>query len=255
MLHWFIFTIVFMLCTTLLPVLAYECPKPTQQLAQDVSTQLHSEITQLKGLNSTQFDASAKIITRDVFEKYPDAGTIALAHTMLSMFCQIILPSKMEDAAKLDQLYKMAHSIRSVSGYSVPMHKSTGTTCSTARADVLRPINAVFDAWQRLDVNLYLAQWGPESIQRSKFYVRRMEDIVDRRRADFAKYQSVTVVSTAPKIVFADGTTAEVENTYTMHFVRTNGTKFSETGKKERYVLECSAADKGWRIRENNDYL
>src|SRR5262245_21756398 len=96
-----------MLCTTLLPVLAYECPKPTQQLAQDVSTQIHSEITQLKGHNSTQFDASANTITRDVFEKYPDAGKVALAHTMLSMFCQIILPSKMSEADKLDQLYRL----------------------------------------------------------------------------------------------------------------------------------------------------
>jgi hypothetical protein len=237
------------------PAAAYECPAPTQQLAQDVSIKVKADVSMLKGLATTSFESSAETVTRDVFAKYQDAGVVALGHSVISIFCQIIMPSSMTDAEKLDQLYRLEEWITRISGRSVPMEKTTGTNCATASSAVLRPIRAVFHAWQQLDVDEYLAQWGPESIQRSKYYARRMADIAGKRRMDFREFQSVSVISIEPKILFADGTKARVDNTYTMRFLRRNGRVVAENNVAESYILECSVANNTWRIRENNDYI
>jgi hypothetical protein len=237
------------------PAAAYECPAPTKQLAEDVSVQIRSDVSVLKGLATTSFESSAETVTRDLFAKYQDAGVVALGHSVISIFCQIIMPSSMSDAEKLDQLYRLEEWITRISGSSVPMEKTTGTNCATTSDQVLRPVKAVFHAWQTLDVDEYLAQWGPESIQRSKYHARRMADIVDKRRMDFQEFQSVSVISIDPKILFVDGTKARVDNTYTMRFVRRNGRIVSENSVGESYILECSAANNKWLIRENNDYI
>lgn len=245
-------TVLALMCS---PVAAYECPTPTKQLAQDVSVNIKADVSTLQGLSTASFESSAETVTRDLFVKYQDAGVVALGHSVISIFCQIIMPSSMTVAEKLDQLYRLEEWITRVSGRSVPMVKSIGTGCGTASSEVLRPIKAVFHAWQRLDVDEYLAQWGPESIQRSKYYARRMADIADKRRADFLKYRSVNVVSIDPQVLFVDGTKARVDNTYTMRFVRRDGSAIAENGVGESYILECSAENNQWRIRENNDYI
>ena len=237
------------------PAAAYECPAPTKQLAQDVTVKIRSDVSVLQGLATTSFESNAETVARDLFAKYQDAGVVALGHSVISIFCQIIMPSAMTVAEKLDQLYRLEEWITRISGRSVPMTKTTGSSCSKTPSEVLRPIKAVFQAWQRLDVDQYLAQWGPESIQRSKYYARRMADIADKRRKDFRDFRSVSVISIDPKILFVDGTKARVDNTYTMRFVRRNGSVIAENDVGESYILECSVADSEWRIRENNDYI
>jgi hypothetical protein len=249
----FIFPIVLALISS--PAGAYECPVPTKQLAQDVSIKVKSDVSTLQGLATASFESSAETVTRDLFAKYQDAGVVALGNSVISIFCQIIMPSSMPDAQKLDQLYRLEEWITRISGHSVPIEKTTGTSCATAPNEILRPIKAVFHAWQQLDVDEYLAQWGPESIQRSKYYARRMADIADKRRRDFREFQSVSVISIDPKILFADGTKARVDNVYTMRFVRRNGSVIAESNVSESYILECSVANNSWRIRENNDYI
>lgn len=234
---------------------AYDCPKPTQQLTQDVSTDIRTEISGLKGLAVISFETKAATVTTDVFAKYKDAGSVALSHSMISIFCQIILTSTtLSDAEKLDRLYRLEELITRTSGQSVAMGRSAGTTCPTAPGAVLRPIHALFDAWQNLDVEQYLAQWAPEAIARSQYYVMRSADLNRRRRAAFAAYASVEVRKTDPRILFADGTKARISNVYTMHFVSRDGRVIDETNVGESYVLECDAANATWRIRENNDY-
>ena len=112
----------------------------------------------------------------------------------------------------------------------------------------------MFSAWARLDVDAYLAEWGPESIHRSKYGVQDKSKLAAQRRIDFAKYQRVEVLSFSPKIEFADGRKAVVNNSYVMRFSRRNGQKFTED-EAENYTLECSASEHRWVIRENNDYL
>ena len=235
---------------------AYDCPKPTQQLTQDVSTDIRSEVSGLKGLAVASFETKAATVTNDVFAKYKDAGNVALSHSMISIFCQIILASTtLSDAEKLDRLYRLEELITRTSGQSVPMGRGAGPMCPTAPGAVLRPIQALFDAWTKLDVDEYLAQWAPDAIARSKYYVMRAADLTSRRRADFANFTSVEVRKIDPRILFADGTKARVSNVYTMHFVRRDGKVIDETNVGESYVLECDASSGTWRIRENNDYL
>jgi hypothetical protein len=233
---------------------AYDCPRPTVQLSADESSEVRSSVDSLGGLNSTTFDKKSAQVTQDLFSKYPHADDVALANTMISMFCQIILPSTMSDAEKLDQLYRLEDRITGHASVSVPMNPAVAPTCSTNPKAVLAPIMGLFTAWQELDVDLYLAQWGPDAIARSEHYVYRIADFTARRRADFTQYRAVTVSAINPSIVYVDATKANVVNTYTMHFVRTDGRTIDERGVKESYVLECVARDKSWRIRENNDY-
>jgi hypothetical protein len=232
-----------------------ECPKPTQQLATDVSVKIRSEVGQLPASTKPEFDASAETITRDLFTKYQNSDTVALAHSTISIFCQVLITSSLTDAQKFDQLYRLEDWITRISGHSVPMNPATGTDCSTASQDVLRPIKAVFNAWAHLDIGEYITQWGPGSIQRSHYYARQKPDIVNQRRSDFAKYASVAVLGTDPKILFVDGAKARVSNIYSMRFVRRDGRVVNETEVGESYILECSAADNRWVIRENNDYI
>lgn len=233
------------------PALAFECPHPSQQLGQDVS----EKVGTLSDVTKDSFQREAGTVTHDVFEKYPHADQVAVATTLLSIYCQILLPSSMPDADKLDRLDRLEGAITKEKSISVPLDKSVGSECSTAPTEVLRPIRALFQAWQNLNVNQYLAQWGPNAIRRAKYNVYKVADLVAHRRADFAQYRAVDVVATDPKIVFADHTKAVVRNVYTMHFVRADGKEIEERDVGESYVLECSVQGHNWLIRENNDYL
>ncbi len=225
---------------------AYDCPKPTQQLTQDVSSDIRTEVSGLKGLSVATFETKATTVTNDVFAKYKDAGNVALSHSLISIACQIILPSTtLTDAEKLDRLYRLEELVTHTSGQSVAMGRNAATSCPTDPAAVLRPVNALFDAWRKLDVEEYLAQWAPDAIARSQYYVMRSADLTSRRRADFSGFASVTVSRLEPKILFADGTKARISNVYTMHFVRRDGRVIDETNVGESYVLECTAGGTG----------
>ncbi len=182
---------------------AVECPKPAQQLATDVSIKVQSAVSLLPQTPSPQLETKAETVTRDLFSKYPNAGNVVLAHSMISMYCQFIFSSSFTDAQKLDALYRVEEWITRISGITVPMNKAVGTTCSTDPGEVLRPVRAIFDAWARLDIIEYIRQWAPESIQRSKYYARKRPDIEIQRSADFKKYSSVRVEKINPKYCLA----------------------------------------------------
>jgi hypothetical protein len=233
------------------PVLAFECPHPSQQISEDVS----EKVATLSDATKDSFQKKASTVTHDVFEKYPHADQVAIATTLLSMYCQILLPSTMSDAEKLDRLDRLEGVVTRQKGISVPLDTSVGPECSNEPAEVLRPIRAFFRAWEKLDVDEYLAQWGPNAIARSKYYVRKAADLSPRRRADFGQYRTVDVITISPKITFADHTKAVVQNVYTMRFTKADGKVIEEKNVGESYVLECAARDRRWLIRENNDYL
>jgi hypothetical protein len=234
--------------------LAYDCPKPTQQLTRDQTTEVKSSVTALGGLSGSGFERKSADVAQELFSRYPHADNLALANTMLSMFCQVILPSPMSDAEKLDQLYRLEDRLTGYTGHSVPLDRAVAAACPTDSRDVLAPILALFQAWERLDVDQYLEQWGPDAIARSRYYVFKMADYAQQRRADFAQFRTVDVVSIAPRVVYADPAKAKVLNTYTMRFVRRDGRVVDERGVRETYVLECLADQHRWLIRENNDY-
>jgi hypothetical protein len=233
---------------------AFECPRPTQQLATDESSDVRSSVSELGGLKVASFETKADVVTRDLFAKYQHADEVAIANTMISMFCQVILPSAMSDSEKLDYLFRLDDRITHHARVSVPLSPAVGPACSTSAEAVLAPIRSLFKAWDQLDVELYLAQWGPDAIARSKYYAYKIADFAQRRRATFASYQAVKVISINPSVAYADATKAKVNNTYTMHFEGKDGRVVDEREISESYVLECVAKDHSWRIRENNDY-
>ena len=200
------------------PAVAYECPKPPQQVAQDVVNEVHSSSTSLLIATSGSYDSTASTVTRDLLQKYPNADQLLVRYTMLSMACQLIMSSSLSDDQKLDRLYRLDAWLWQASGRSTPTRLADATTCPIEPQSVLEPINALFSAWARLNVDAYLAQWGPESIHRSKYGVQDKAKLTAQRRIDFAKYQRVEVVSFSPTIEFADGRKAVVNNSYVMRF-------------------------------------
>jgi hypothetical protein len=168
------------------------------------------------------------------------------------MACQLIMGSSLSDDEKLDRLYRLDDWITHASKSSTPIRSDQPASCATAQDAVLKPIRTLFSAWANLDVNSYLQQWGPNAIHRSKYGVAGKSELAQRRKGDFTKYSKVDVLSYAPKITFADGRKAVVNNSYSMRYVRRNGQSFTEN-ESENYTLEC--LDGRWVVRENNDYL
>lgn len=237
-----------------IPVHAYDCPKPTQQLTPEVVTEVRGSTTTLFSASNDNYDIVARSTSRDLFEKYPNADRIAVMNTMLSMFCQVIMASSMSDDDKLDRLYRLDGWITHTSGKSVPVKLADTTTCSPNADAVLQPIRGIFLSWSRLDLDGYLAQWAPNGIHRSNYGVLGKLELAQKRRSDFAKFSRVDVLSYTPTIAFIDGRKALVNNQYAMRYQQRNGRAFNEN-EFENYTLECSIADRRWMIRENNDYL
>lgn len=151
-----------------MPAQAYDCPQPLRQLSTDKSSDVHSSVDALGGLNTATFAKKSDRVTQDLFSKYPQADKVALANAMISLFCQVILPSTtMSDAEKLDQLFRLEDRITGVASVSVPLNRNVAVACATTQEEVLAPIVRLFKAWQELNVDLYLAQWGPDAIARS----------------------------------------------------------------------------------------
>jgi hypothetical protein len=232
-----------------------ECPRPTVQVATDISATIRADISGLPDIPPKEFDLKAETVTRDLFHQYSNSGAVALSHSIISVFCQVLVASSLSDSQKLDQLFRLEESVTHTSGVSVPTSQAVATTCSMSSTEVLKPIRAVFDAWTNLNIRQYIAQWGEASIQRSSYYVRTRPEITQQRGQDFKKYSSVEVLSIEPKVLSADGTKARVTNVYSMRFTRLDGRVINENRVAESYILECSAKDNKWLIRENNDYL
>lgn len=231
---------------------AYECPKPPQQVAEDVVTEAHGSATSLVSITSSSYDNVARKVTTDLIQKYPNSDQLLVRYTVLSMACQLIMGSSLSDDEKLDRLYRLDDWITHASKSSTPIRSDQPASCATAQDAVLKPIRTLFSAWANLDVNSYLQQWGPNAIHRSKYGVAGKSELAQRRKGDFTKYSKVDVLSYAPKITFADGRKAVVNNSYSMRYVRRNGQSFTEN-ESENYTLEC--LDGRWVVRENNDYL
>jgi hypothetical protein len=246
-----VFVALFLLASV--PALAYECSKPPEQVTHDVATELRSSSMNLVSATSNSFANVARTVSRDLLVKYPNADQVLIQYAMISMFCQVIMGGSFSDAEKLDRLYQLDDWMWHASRRSTPSKLSDTTSCATTSESVLQPIRALFSAWSRLDVETYLAQWGPDAIHRSKFGVLGMAKLAEKRRGDFAKYTRVEVLSVSPKAIFADGRKAIVNNSYTMRFWRSKSS-FAES-ENENYTLECSKAQQRWIIRENNDYL
>lgn len=126
--------------------------------------------------------------------------------------------------------------------------------CSTAPADILKPVEALFRAWAALDVDLYAAQWRQDAFQVAGKIQRDRAKILEHRRGLFGRLAAVQVTRTDPAIERVDGRLAFVRNTYTMEFTLKTGRRIVERDVQESYMLACDGQGR-WQIKENFDYI
>ena len=124
----------------------------------------------------------------------------------------------------------------------------------TSAWKIREPIDNIFRAWERLDIDLYMRQWSKDGVQLSSNFYRSYSDIKRKRRYDFKhKYRKVTArysienLLTTKKLVI-------VGVSYSMSFQLNNGRQFNENAK-ERYVLSYDSRMGKWLIKENYDYI
>jgi len=111
---------------------AYECPKPPQQVAEDVVTEAHGSATSLVSITSSSYDNVARKVTTDLIQKYPNSDQLLVRYTVLSMACQLIMGSSLSDDEKLDRLYRLDDWITHASKASTPIRSEETASCATA---------------------------------------------------------------------------------------------------------------------------
>lgn len=135
------------------------------------------------------------------------------------------------------------------------------TVVDTARderalvAQMRVPIDNLFKAWPRKDLDLYMAQWHPNGLQWAGKTSRSVADIREKRRADFARFRVVQVQDWKVEIDNPSGDPVNARVTYTMRYQRPDGTWLTESNVKETYRLTHLKAENRWVISENFDYI
>jgi hypothetical protein len=124
-----------------------------------------------------------------------------------------------------------------------------------------KPIDDLFDAWRRRDVDAYLRQFDPKVVQTGRYksggtYERGLTEIARNRRALFARLGRVEVGKYEVMYQGGDQKRAVFGVRYSMDFEFTDGTKpKSEHGINECYVVEPHESESRWVIVRNDDYL
>ena len=117
------------------------------------------------------------------------------------------------------------------------------------------PIDNIFKAWERRDVDLYLEQWHPLGRQWIGTTSRSMAEIAERRRKDFERYRRVQVLDYKVEIDNPASDPVIARVTYSMRFQKPDGTWVNENDFRETYKLTFLKAENRWVIRENFDYF
>lgn len=122
-------------------------------------------------------------------------------------------------------------------------------------AAVRAPIDNLFTAWAKKDLNGYLAQWHPQGRQWIGTKARSMPEIAERRRRDFDRYRTVNVIGHKVEVEDASTEPVTARVTYSMQFERPDGTWIKEIDKRETYKLVFMKELNRWVILENFDYF
>lgn len=149
--------------------------------------------------------------------------------------------------------------------------KSTETVpaapSNLARADVTRgnesinvnelrkPVDNLFLAWEKHDLDMYLRQWSPKAIQYLPKTSRDFKGIREKRAKDFQKYSKVEVLGYQVHYAGSTGDAAELGASYYMNFYGKDGTVIKEHGILESYKVKYSKEAGQWQIIENRDYI
>ena len=127
--------------------------------------------------------------------------------------------------------------------------------------DMQRPIDLLYGAWQKLDIEQYLAQLHP-SIEQTflkksgERISRRYNEIENRRRQQFPKLTFVDVINY--EVMYQGGSEEEatfgVRYSMDFHFADREQ-PIREHNKKECYKVRFNSNLNRWQIVRNDDYL
>jgi hypothetical protein len=117
------------------------------------------------------------------------------------------------------------------------------------------PIDNLFTAWEKLDLDLYMAQWAPQAIQYSRQFRRDRDEILQKRRKDFRRFDRVEVLGYEVAYAGFRNETAHFNVKYSMRFHFKDGRILDEDQIGERYETRYVPAAGRWQISVNQDYM
>jgi hypothetical protein len=121
------------------------------------------------------------------------------------------------------------------------------------------PIDRIFEAWTKKDLALYQAQLDRGVVQTGRLkgggsYQRGYEQIVERRRADFARLARVDVLKYEVMYQGSESGEASFGARYSMDFHWRDGSVTREHNINECYRVRRQADGAHWAIVRNDDY-
>jgi hypothetical protein len=121
------------------------------------------------------------------------------------------------------------------------------------------PIDQLYLAWQRNDIDLYLHQLAPDIVQTGRFkdgrsYSRGYDEIKAKRQDDFRRLAKVDVLNYEVMYQGGDRNRAVFGVRYNMDFHYRDGHTTSERNMKECYVVRREQSTQRWLIEKNDDY-
>lgn len=97
---------------------------PSQQLSSDVVLEAQGKVTALMKLGAADAKLHAESLAHELFSKYPNADRVALAHTLINVFCQQLNESKASDDDKHRQWMDFNEQILALAGVIRPAEET-----------------------------------------------------------------------------------------------------------------------------------
>ncbi len=121
------------------------------------------------------------------------------------------------------------------------------------------PIDLIFEAWIKKDLALYQGQFDRSVVQTGRLkggrtYSRGYEQIMERRRADFARLDHVDVLKYEVMYQGSEGQVASFGARYSMDFFWRDGSVTREHNINECYRVRQVPGSERWAVVRNDDY-
>lgn len=116
-------------------------------------------------------------------------------------------------------------------------------------------VRTLFDAWEKLDLELYLSVWSPYAEKYNGNKKQTFEELKAKRESLFPRLSKVSVDYYVIQDTEVMNKQAVVTVRYSMTFHFKNGKIIKEEEVTEVYTLAFDEAKGKWFIQENRDYI
>ena len=148
-------------------------------------------------------------------------------------------------ASKVD-LLRVARAIETSTGIA-----AMAASVSPSVSDMRQPIDNLFEAWRRLNVSIYLAQWAPDAVKYDRQKRSTFAELRQSRERLFPQIEAVAVNYVPIYRGFRNGV-GHFDSSYALSMRFRSGRPFSETACESYKVVK--RGDR-WVIIENRDYV